>query len=191
MWYYRFHSPPVPLSRYLNVTDSQRVAYHNLLVTLKQDVEVGAYCLMDNHFHLLLKQLDEGGISRYLANIQNSFTRFFNSRNKRKGDLFLNQFKAVRIETDEQLLHVSRYIHLNPLTGYLVKTVSELFGYRYSSLPEYVRETVSSDALSNPQEILAFFKDKKACRKFVSDQSEYQRSLANIKHLTFEVEEGE
>ena len=191
LWYYRYQSPPIPLSRYLNLTERQRVDYHDLLVKSKQGVEVYAYCLMDNHFHLLLKQLDEGGVSRYLANIQNSFTKFFNNKHKRKGALFLNQFKAVRIETDEQLVHVSRYIHLNPLTGYLMRDMDELFQYSYTSLPEYLSGTTGSYSISNPQEILAFFKNAEDYEKFVRDQVEYQRNLAKIKHLMFELEEGE
>jgi putative transposase len=62
---------------------------------------------------------------------------------KRKGHLFLGQFKAVRIETDEQLLHLTRYIHLNPYSSFVVKKSRGFNFYKWSSLPEYLNKTSS------------------------------------------------
>ena len=185
-WYYRFISPPTSLSRYLDLPEKVRINYHNVLVESKQTVEVYSYCFMNNHFHLLLKQKSDGGISTYLSNIQNSYTRYFNTKNDRKGALLLNQFKAVRIETDEQLIHVSRYIHLNPLTGYLIKDKSSLSDYQPSSFFEYLGKSDEIYNISDPEFILGFFKDLKDYKKFVYNQVEYQRELDRIKHLAFE-----
>ncbi len=93
-----------------------------------KSVEVVAYCLMPNHFHLLVKQVSEGGISKYLRQAINSYAKYFNTKYKRVGSLFQDMFRAVHIETDEQFIHVSRYIHLNPLVSYLVGK-KELLSY--------------------------------------------------------------
>jgi putative transposase len=77
-------------------------------------VDIMCYCLMTNHAHLLLKENIEHGISGYMQKLLNSYARYFNVRRSRKGSLFAGPFRAVGIDGDEQLLHVSRYIHLNP-----------------------------------------------------------------------------
>ena len=77
-------------------------------------VEIMAFCLMPNHFHFLLRQVVDDGIPKFLSKFTNSYTRYFNTKRKRNGPLFQGKFKAVRIEIDEQLLHVARYIHLFP-----------------------------------------------------------------------------
>ncbi|MBI4999460.1 transposase [Candidatus Gottesmanbacteria bacterium] len=146
-------------------------------------VEILAYCLMPNHFHLLLKQIKDNGISKMLANLQNGYVRYFNLRHNRHGPLFQSMFKAVRIETDEQLLHVSRYIHLNPTTSYLVKS-ENLLSYPWSSLAEYLHER--KPIFTNPSLVLALAGGKKSYKNFVYDQIEYQRELNKIKHLTLE-----
>jgi putative transposase len=92
-------------------------------------------------------------------------------------------FKAVRIETDEQFLHVSRYIHLNPVTSYLVK-IKNLISYSWSSFPEYMK--THPHKLSSPDELLAYFKTPRDYQRFVFDQADYQKELAKIKHLTLE-----
>ena len=138
---------------------------------------------MPNHFHFLLQQLVDGGISKLLSNFQNSYTRYFNTRHRRDGALFLDQFKAVRIETDEQLIHVNRYIHLNPYTSYVVKTLKDLEEYEWSSLSEYNKESKDFVKLDP---ILKFFRNVEKYRKFVFDQADYQRTLKSIEHLTFE-----
>ena len=120
--------------------------------------EIVAYCFMPNHFHFLLKQKANDGISKFIANFTNSYGRYFNSKNKRNGPLFQNRFRATRIETEQQLLHVSRYIHLNPYSAYLVKNLKELEVYPYSSLPEYIGKTDSEFCYK--ENVLHYFKGK-------------------------------
>ena len=137
---------------------------------------------MPNHFHFLLRQTEDGGISKFLSNLQNSYTKFFNLSHERDGSLFLDQFKAIRIETDEQLTHVSRYIHLNPHTGYVVKTLEELEIYPWSSFSDYLQRkslVVDVDFILN-------FLGKQSYKKFVFDQADYQRKLKEIEHLVLE-----
>ena len=141
---------------------------------------------MPNHFHLLLKQIIDGGISKFMSNFTNRYTRYLNTKNDRNGPIFQGRFKAIRIETDEQLLHVCRYIHLNPYTSYVVKTFSNLEKYPYSSFPEYLGKTKRE--FCNKELILHHFnKDRKDYKKFVFNQANYQRELNKIKHLTLEI----
>lgn len=138
---------------------------------------------MPNHFHLQLKQKEDQGIAKFLSNLQNSFTRYFNISHERDGSLFLDQFKAIRIETDEQLIHVSRYIHLNPYTGYVVKSLKDLENYSWSSFPDYFQE---GENLIEKDFILSFFKSSEEYKRFVFDQADYQRKLKEIEHLLLE-----
>ena len=80
----------------------------------KEIVKIYCFCLMPNHYHLLVKQLIDGGITQFLRKVSDSYTRYFNTKYDRIGPLFQGSFKAKYIENDENLLQVSKYIHRNP-----------------------------------------------------------------------------
>lgn len=182
--FYRFESVAVRLSYFLCWSKKRKQQWLKRLEKKKRFlVTVICFCLMPNHFHLLLKQEKEDGISKFLSQFQNSFTRYFNTRHKRKGHLFQGQFKAIRIETDEQLVHVSRYIHLNPYSSFVVKNLEDLLFYPWSSFLEYLDK---SGGFCNKDYILSQFRDSKHYKKFVLDQADYQRKLEKIKHLALE-----
>lgn len=181
--FYRFAKPPLRLSKFLLLEQRRQDEIIQIVQVSVKAVEIFAYCLMPNHFHFLLKQLIDGGIAKFIGNFQNSYTRYFNTLHKRDGSLFLDQFKALRIETDEQLIHLSRYIHLNPYTGFVVKTFDELELYPFSSFNHYIKgdeNTISSNF------ILGFFKNLESYKQFVFDQANYQRELKFIEHLLLE-----
>jgi len=184
--FYRFAHLPVRLSRFLVLASERQIETTQALLESHNNlVDILAFCIMPNHFHFLLKQISPNGISKFMANFQNSYTRYFNIKHARVGALFLTQFKAVRIEDDEQLLHTCRYIHLNPSTSYVVKDYISLRNYQWSSLPEYL-EDISNQRICSKEIILSHFKTKKAFEQFHNDQVGYQRSLHAIKHLIFE-----
>lgn len=79
----------------------------------EQLVEIVAYCLLSNHFHLVLREKVEGGISRYMKRVSGGYSWYFNNKYKRTGALFEGRFKAVHISNNFQLLHVSAYVNLN------------------------------------------------------------------------------
>ncbi len=76
-------------------------------------VEIIAYCLNPNHFHLILKQISDKGIEKFMQKIGTSYTLYFNNKNKRSGALFQGRFKSKHIDTNEYLLYLSAYINLN------------------------------------------------------------------------------
>ena len=78
-------------------------------------MEIVAFCLMPNHFHLILKQLKDGGITKFMRKLGTGYAMYFNQKNKRNGVLFQGKFKAIPIENDNYLIHLSRYIHINPI----------------------------------------------------------------------------
>lgn len=182
--YYQYDTCPVSFSRLKRLNLKMQ---SNIWEGLKKDgrkrIDVLSFCLLPNHFHLLVKQNQEEGISQYLRIFQNSYAKYFNTKNDRTGPVYQNRFKAVLIENDHQLLHVSRYIHLNPYTSLLIKKKAELREYPWSSLPEYLGK---SSQLCQREKILGFFQHQKAFLDFVMDQADYQRTLAKIKHLVWE-----
>lgn len=182
--YYSFQKPPLSYSSFKRLNQLVR---KNILEQLKQNhikiVDITCFCFMPNHFHLLLKQKIDNGIKNYLKNFQNSYAKYFNIKNQRQGPLFQNRFKAVLIEDNDQLLHVSRYIHLNPYSSFITRDIKELLLYPWSSLSEYLEGTKK---YCNPNEIIGQFKKIVDYKKFVVNQADYQRSLEEIKHLTNE-----
>lgn len=181
--FYRFVRPPLRLSYFLSLGPDKRNQTLSQMEKGEQLIDVLAYCLMPNHVHLVLRQLFDEGISTYLSNIQNSYTRYFNTRHRRVGPLFLDQFKAKRVETDEQLHHLIRYVHLNPFTSFLVKGQDALVDYPWSSFPEYLGKKVGFCIKEYPS---AKTQSPHAYKTFVFDQANYQRHLGEIKNLTEE-----
>lgn len=105
-----------------NSTDSvrinlQRKSLDELLQTDRGErlVDIGAYCLMPNHFHLLLHEKSDNGISRFLHKLTTAYTMYFNKKNDRSGSLFQGVFKAEHADTDEYLNYLFAYINLNPV----------------------------------------------------------------------------
>ncbi len=140
-------------------------------------VDVLAYCLMPNHFHLLLKQNEEGGITWYLQHLINSYVHYVNTKHERIGPLFQGRFRAILMTSDEQLLHVVRYIHLNPVVAKMIESPNT---YIWSSHKDYLSD--NENPLIDRGFILRFFSDALEFQKFVSNHIEYARSLEEIKH---------
>ncbi|MBI2028857.1 transposase [Candidatus Gottesmanbacteria bacterium] len=185
MLYYQNERPPIKYSRFLtlSIEDRQNIL-KNLAKQRQFQIEIITYCLMPTHFHLMIKQVVNEGISKFVGNFTNSYTRYLNTRSERIGPLFEGKFKAVRIHTEGQLLHLHRYIHLNPYSSFVVKGLNDLENYIFSSLPEYLGNTQTNHCAKNA--ILDNFKNKDSYKKFLFDQADYQRRLEEIKHLTME-----
>lgn len=151
--------------------------------TLDALVEIYSFALMPNHFHLLIKQTTDKGIEKFLSNFQNSFAKYYNTKYQRGGSLFQNSFKAKRLSSDEEFLHVSRYIHLNPVTSFLIE-YDDLQTYPWTSYPYYL-EKGKNDLIST-NFIIDLVGSRLKYEKFVANQVDYQRKLYLIKHLILE-----
>lgn len=173
MLYYQILGPKPRFSLFAPTT--------NLIDKNKKIVEIICFCLMPNHFHFLLKQLVDGGITEFISKLSNSYTKYFNIKHKRVGPLFQGEFKSVLVESNEQLLHLSRYIHLNPLVSGLIK---DLGNYSWSSYPEYTE--LSTQNICAKEIILNQFKSPKDYQKFILDQADYGKELEFIKHQLIE-----
>jgi len=140
-------------------------------------VEIICYCLMPNHYHLLLKQNSDNGISRFIRIITNSYARYFNIAHERTGILFQGNFKAVRVEDNEQLLYLSRYIHNNPRAGFLQDNSST---WNWSSIHEFIS---NSRGQCDKQIILEQFRNTKTYLNFIDDYKNNINTRSHIENL--------
>lgn len=173
--YYLQPNPPTRFSIYRTSRSRFPINLESRLVI------IFCFCLMPNHFHLLLRQEKDDGIKQLIQKISNSFAHYFCLKYKKRGHIFEGNFKAVRVETEEQLLHLSRYIHLNPVTAYLVENPED---YSYSSYRIYCGNELSDFIDTAP--ILSHFSSPVKYKEFILTQKDYQRTLAGIQHLLLE-----
>jgi putative transposase len=185
--YYRL-APPLPTFSKLKRIDrnERETLFKSLRKKKRKLVDVLCFCLMPNHFHLLLRQNQKGGISKFLSQIQNGYTKYFNIKNKRSGPIFQSKFKSVLIETEEQLLHLSRYIHLNPYSSAIVDSFQKLKDYPWSSLPHYLSSGNLHNQFCQKEVVMSYFKNENEYEKFILDRADYQKELEYIKHLLLE-----
>jgi hypothetical protein len=130
----------------------------------KYELDVVAYCLMDNHFHLLLYQeVEVSAISQFMKSLSTAYTMYYNMKYEASGHLFQGTFKASRITSDVYLSHITRYIHMNP-RSYLRYKWSSVRAYLGGEAPEWLSPDRASDM--NPREYEQFlqgYEGKKAC----------------------------
>jgi len=165
--------------------------YSNLTLPTQIDILTGlsqsqkllteniAFCLMPTHFHLLLKQKESNGISKFIGRVLNGYSRYFNARYCRQGPLWSGRFKSVLVTSDEQLLHLTRYLHLNPTSAGLVEKPEQ---WKYSSYEKYINE--EKDGILQHEELFAI--PPKQYKKFVMNRKDYQKELSKIKSLVIE-----
>ena len=140
---------------------------------LYDKIKLIAYCLMNNHFHLMIKQSTKEATTDFMRALADSYVRYFNEKYERVGSLFQGRFKAVLIDTEPYLLHLSRYIHLNPIEpnvsnesnqsnevgprrrSDLEKDLRKIRNHSFSSYQEYLGNRKTE--WIHPEEILSFF----------------------------------
>ena len=156
--------------RYLSaedVKDSAGMSYAKLY----DDIQLLSYCLMPNHFHLLLYQVNEGAMQRLMRGVMTAYSRYFNKKYDRSGGLFETRYKASRISCDTYLMHITRYIHLNP---------KEWREYPYSSLRFYLQ--AHDEDWVDEQSIVALFPSRESYGDFVAEYEGIKDTLEQIKH---------
>lgn len=164
--------------RYLSSRPQQAKA-HGLYPNYAASIDLNAFCLMPNHFHLLVYQYDERAITQLLRSISTSYSMYFNKRYNRLGPVFESRYRASRIDKSNYLEHISRYIHINPV-GWQ--------NYEYSSLPYYMIRKYADWIKPGP--ILDMFEGPRDYLKFLKDYESQKEILDELKwELANEVEE--
>ena len=160
-------------------------------------VEILAWCLMPNHYHLLLRQRKENGIVLFMQKLGTGYTNYFNQKYHRVGPLFQGKFKAILVENDNYLTHLSRYIHLNPIElidpdqkksriKNWTKAKKFLEKYRYSSYLDYIGKK-NFPSLIHRGFINQYFKNPQEYKNFIQDWISTQiDDLDDLKDLILE-----
>ena len=123
-------------------------------------VEVVAYCINPNHYHLLLQQVAENGVSKFMHRLSTGYTMYYNEKHERKSGLFQGRFKAVHVASNEYLLYLSAYINLNPRVHRLGGSTSN------SSWGEY---TKGEKGICNKKVVLGQFKNGYEYEEYAED----------------------
>lgn len=177
----------VALSDTSAVSTLLRMREKQLITSIKQKnleqqfgpliVRIISFCQMPNHYHIVLKSDSMNAISMYASRLANSYTRFFNTKHDRKGRLFESSYKLVQVKTDEQLVHVVRYVHTNPSNSTKLNlNEKQLQNYMWSSLPAYLKGKSKmcdiDEVLSHFSSIVDFWEFTKAGIKHSENLSE-------------------
>ncbi len=147
-------------------------------------VDLGAYCLMTNHFHLLLRERQEGGISRFMHSLGTGYTMYFNKRRQRRGSLFEGNFRATHAGEDQYLNYLFAYIHLNPVKMIQadwrevglqdqLATKNFLDHYDYSSYKDYLGTVRVENKILTRETFPEYFSTAKDFDGFLSDWLTY------------------
>ena len=136
-------------------------------------VDIVAYCLMPNHYHLLIF-LKGAGLAKLMQPFLLSYTKAINERYSRVGALFQGRFKAIQVDKEEYLLQLSRYIHLNPVAAGLVKRPAD---WEFSSYRDFIG--ARNGTLAKPDVVLSYFPSRDEYRKFV-ESSVDQKAIEHL-----------
>ncbi len=164
----------------------------NILKDGERLVDILCYSVMPDHYHLLLKQQRENGITDFIRRCNTSIAKYINTKNERKGPLFESNFKSKHVDTNEYLLHLSLYIHLNPLDFMVGKkwrnhdiknwniAKEKLLHYPWSSIKSFL-QNYDDPIISGIKIITKQFKHKKDYEQFLQEWSE--NSLKSIENI--------
>lgn len=146
-------------------------------INCSSDVKLLAYCLIPNHFHLLIKNIVQKGTERFMRAMGTNYAMYFNKKYERVGPLYQGVYRAVQVETDEQLVYLSKYIHTNPKKIKDAR-VRPLYEYSYSSYPNYLNKR--NQEWVDTKEILLFFSKSMPTLSYKSfiDETEIPRLSA-------------
>lgn len=161
-------------------------------------VEVLTFCFMPNHFHLLLKQIQDNGISRFMKKVNGGYGRHFNEKYKRKGYVFQNRFHSVHVQSDDQLRTVFNYIHANPVSliepnfkelGIRNHSVGEIIKflkkYKWSSFQDYIG-VKNFPSVTGREFLLNMMGGEKGVIDNLSDWLYHKKELAKFRDLFLE-----
>lgn len=185
----RYYRNKVIVTRKGNVTLASARKKRKMLI------EILAFCLMPNHVHLLVRQLQEGGISRFMKKF-GGYALYYNQKYQRKGHLFQDKFEAVHIGNNEQLKTAFVYIHTNPVAiiypnwkekgiKKVNRAIKYVENYRWSSYPDYLGKE-NFPSLTNREFLLKVMGGKGGCRNFVNAWLQFKQTLADFNYVAIE-----
>lgn len=143
--------------RYLS-DDSTKNVKKYLYPNYLGKIDIHAYCLMQNHFHLLIYQFNIPYMQKFMHSIMTSYSRYFNLRHKRSGPVFESRYKAVRIDNESFLQHISRYIHLNP-KKWQSYCYSSLQYYANGNSPEWMKTNIILEQFNSTTDYINYLTD--------------------------------
>ncbi|MCK9351165.1 MAG: transposase [Candidatus Pacebacteria bacterium] len=146
---------------------------------------IGAFCLMPNHFHLLLRETEEGGISAFIGKLLTGYSMYFNKKYKRKGVVFESRFQAQHVDNDNYLKYLFAYIHLNPVKliepewkekGIKDQKFAEdyLNKYRYSSYEDHMGTEREEALILDKESFPEYFERSRDFKDYVTDWLNYR-----------------
>ncbi len=154
-------------------------------------VDIGAYCLMPNHVHLLLKERVGGGISKFMQKLTTGYTMYFNASYERTGSLFQGTFKAKHVDSDRYLRYLISYIHLNPIklidpkwkeNGIADRSSAERYlrQYSYSSYRDYLGDARPVGAILSPSSLPEYFSSGADFEEQVTEWLTYKTDSSEV-----------
>lgn len=153
------------------------------LVEIGNSFKVASYCLMPNHFHLLIKQVSQpyntNSIVNFMRRISITYSLYYKDKYNHSGSLFEGKYKNIIVDNDQQLLYLTKYIHLNPAE--LLNKNQEIKSYIYSSYPRYLG--ISNTDWLYPDDILNFFSENKprtSYVNFVEGKPDFPKSMSSV-----------
>lgn len=166
----------------IRLSDYPKIKLEKLLDIKRGEtlVDIGAYCLMPNHFHLLVHEKTEKGISKFMQKLLTAYTMYFNKKNDRNGSLFGGLFKANHANEDKYLKYLFSYIHLNPIkliellwkeNGIADKKRADSFlkSYNYSSFLDFTGKQRKEKNILEPKNFPEYFGSFKEFKNFIDN----------------------
>jgi len=159
-------------------------------------VEVLAFCIMPNHLHLLVRQLKDNGIVKFMAKLGTGYAGYFNRKYQRQGHVFLKQFTAIHIKNEDQLRIVFVYIHTNPIS--LIepkwkeigiknpeKAIKFVENYKWSSYPDYIGKK-NFPSVTDREFLLKIMGGEENCKNFVKSWIRYKGKIKEYPEIALE-----
>jgi len=173
--YLKFYLTPFNLQGQTLKASPSRV-----LKNYAKNINLLAYCLMPNHFHLLIHQTNSLSIASFMQSLCTKFSIYFNRKSGRSGPLFQGRYKAVEVTSEEQLIYLTKYIHRNPLD--ILPSRTDLEGYKYSSYGNYLKKY--SQSWVKTSEVLSLFRNS-SYQEFVEETED--KDIPLIKEVAIDI----
>ncbi len=160
--------------------------YHYFIRLMKENhkrynISILVYCLIPNHFHILVQQKSEIDVSRFVQSLNNAFVQGINKQLKRKGTLYEGRTQTKLIQDEDYLMHVCRYIHLNPIKHNLVKNISD---WEFSNFQTCING--ENDELTEMNFIVELFGSRDSYKEFVEDYIPIMEEKSTMKEYVLE-----